>query len=242
VFYLLNSLLKPRNFPYTNTLPPIREMTKEEIYEKANSVIGIGGMTGNERLYASGLINLFDKAKKNDKYLARTILQALKFDELSISRIIGYSTDSLKYPNSWDFPNENSNGLNNDNIATLEYSNLNEIGMGAPISGICNLNKKGVNKIIIGKNCGGPAVWNEVGLKIAIPIWDKSFFKGTYQRIGVVDLEKQTLTKYKKKFRVLDLRTFNNNLIKGVDSPIHKMETVEFDINNEPIKTTIGIK
>ena len=217
-------------------------MTKEEIYEKANSVIGNGAMTGNERLYLSGLMNLFDKAKKHDKYLARTILQALRFDELSISRIIGYSIDSLKYPNSWDFSNETSNGLDNDNNATLEYSNLNEIGIGAPISGICNLTKKGINNILIGKNCGGPAVWNEVGLKIAIPIWEKSFFKGIFQRIGVFDLEKQTLTKYKKKFRVLDLRTFNDNLIKGVDSPIHKMESVEFNINNESIKATIGIK
>ena len=129
-------------------------MTKEEIYEKANSVIGIGGMTGNERLSASGLMTLFDKAKKNDKYLARTILQALKFDELSISRIIGYSIDALKYPNAWDFPNQNSNGIENGNNATLEYSNLNEIGMGAPLSGICKLKMNDSKVILISEKCG----------------------------------------------------------------------------------------
>ena len=75
---------------FIRDLPPIREMTKEEIYEKANSVVGIEGMTGNERLFVSGLMEEFDKAKKSDKYKARTILQALKFDELSISRIVGY--------------------------------------------------------------------------------------------------------------------------------------------------------
>ena len=217
-------------------------MTKEEIYGKANSVIGIEGMTGNERLFASGLMDSFDKAKKNDKYLARTILQALKFDELSINRIIGYSIDSLKYPNAWDFPNENSNGLNNDEKAILEYSDLNEIGMGAPLRGICQIKTNENKSILIGNNCGGPAIWTTNGLKIAIPIWEKSFFSGTFQRIGVVDLKKQTLTKYKKKFRVLDLRSFSGNLILGIDSPIHRMKTVEFDYENEPIEKVVGIK
>ncbi|SHI94888.1 hypothetical protein [Algibacter luteus] len=217
-------------------------MTKEEIYEKANSVIGIGGMTGNERLFASGLMHTFDKAKKKDKYLARTILQALKFDELSISRIIGYSIDSLKYPNAWDFPNENSNGLNNDEKVILEYSDLNEIGIGAPLRGICRIKTNENKSILIDNNCGGPAIWTRNGLKIAIPIWEKSFFSGTFQRIGIVDLNKQTLTKYKKKFRVLDLRSFSGNLILGIDSPIHRMKTVEFNYENEQIEKVVGIK
>ena len=63
-------------------------MTRKEIYEKANSVIGIQGMTGNERLWNSGLMEEFDKAKKSDKLKARTILQALQFDEVSINKII----------------------------------------------------------------------------------------------------------------------------------------------------------
>ena len=150
--------------------------------------------------------------------------------------------NSLKYPNAWDFPNNNSNGLNNENQAVLEYSNLNEIAMGAPIGGICKLTTNQLKKVLINKWCGGPAIWNEDGLKVAIPIWDNSLFNGTFQRIGIVDLKKQTLTKYKKKFKVLDLRSFNNNLIKGIDSPIHKMEIVDFDINNEPVDSSIDIK
>ncbi len=63
-------------------------MTRKEIYEKANSVIGIQGMTGNERLWNSRLMEEFDKAKKSDKQKARTILQALQFDEVSINKII----------------------------------------------------------------------------------------------------------------------------------------------------------
>ena len=217
-------------------------MTTKEIYKKANNVVGIQGMTGNERLWESGLMDEFDKAKKTDKYKARIILQALKFDELSIGRIAGFSTDSLKYPNAWDFPNENPNGQEDENNATLEYSNLNEVGMGAPLSGKCKVRIQDNKKLLISENCGGPAIWTRNGQKVAIPIWDRSFFGGTFQRIGIVDLKNQTLTKYKKKFRVLDLRSFSGNNIVGFDSPIHKMKKLEFDYINEPIAKIIGIK
>jgi hypothetical protein len=63
-------------------------MTLETIYKKASGIIGIDGMTVNERLYASGLMDLFDQAKKNDKLLAKTILKALKVDLKSIDKII----------------------------------------------------------------------------------------------------------------------------------------------------------
>lgn len=222
-------------------LPPIREMTKDEIYEKANSVIGIEGMTGNERLYASGLMNEFDRVKKTDEHKARTILQALRFDELSIGRIVGFSIDSLKYPNAWDFPNENSNGQENENKAMLEYSNLSEVGMGAPLSGKCKVKLNGNREVLIPANCSGPAIWTRNGQLVAIPIWDRSFFSGTFQRIGIVDLKKQTLTKYKKKFGVLDLRSFDGNKIVGFDSPIHRIKKLEFDYGNEPIEKIIEL-
>lgn len=49
----------------------------------------IGGLTGNERLFCSGLTNEFDDAKiKKDALKARQILRALKWDELSLNRII----------------------------------------------------------------------------------------------------------------------------------------------------------
>ena len=201
------------------------------------------GTTVNERLYLSGKLNEFDRAIKNDnRNTAYRILRELKVDEPSIILIVGYTKENMKYPNAWDFPNENSNKLKNENNATLEYSNLYEIGMGAPISGICKLNKRGEDFVLIGNNCGGPALWNESGLKIAIPIWENSFFKGKIQKIGIFDLEKNTLTKYKKKFRVLNLETFNKNTIKGIDSPIHKSKNIEFNIENEKIEKIIEIK
>lgn len=42
----------------------------------------------NERLFATGLMDVFDVAKRKDKELARTILQAIGLDEASIRTII----------------------------------------------------------------------------------------------------------------------------------------------------------
>lgn len=56
--------------------------------EKVNKVVGLGGMTVNERLYVSGLMDTYDKAIIEDKKLARMILEALKVDSPSIDKIL----------------------------------------------------------------------------------------------------------------------------------------------------------
>ena len=63
-------------------------MTKDEILRKVNQVDGLGGMTVNERLYVTGLMDAFDKARINDKELARIILEAIRVDEPSIEIIL----------------------------------------------------------------------------------------------------------------------------------------------------------
>jgi len=63
-------------------------MTDEEINKIVNQVDGIGGMTVNERLFTTDLMDLFDKAKKTDKELAKRILLALKVDNASIVKIL----------------------------------------------------------------------------------------------------------------------------------------------------------
>ncbi len=49
----------------------------------------LNGLTGNERLFVTGLITEFDSAKKNDNLKkARQILKALEFDDKSIEKIL----------------------------------------------------------------------------------------------------------------------------------------------------------
>ena len=210
-------------------------MTREEIYNKANKVIGLEGMTGNERLWESGLMDEFDRVKKTDIFTARTILEALKFDELSINRMVGNSMETLKHPNPWVFPTTINSGKNIESNATIKYLNINEVGMGAPLSGSCELEINGRN-YKIDSWCGGQPIWNNEGTKAAIPLWTKSFWKGTIQKIGILDTEKLTLTKYSRTFRVLDFRSFQDSIIIGFDSPIHKTKSVEFNIDSEKIE------
>ena len=63
-------------------------MKEQEIIDAANRVVGLGGMTVNERLYLSGLSDEFEKAVKKDKAKARKILECLKVDKPSIDKIL----------------------------------------------------------------------------------------------------------------------------------------------------------
>ena len=69
-----------RATPYT--------MTNEEILEVVKQVEGLGGMTVNERLWVSGLMDEFDKSKINDKVKAAYILELLQVDKPSIDKIL----------------------------------------------------------------------------------------------------------------------------------------------------------
>ena len=63
-------------------------MTDEEMIDAVKQVDGLGGMTVNERLFASGLMDEFDRARKSDKAKARRILELLQVDKPSIDNII----------------------------------------------------------------------------------------------------------------------------------------------------------
>lgn len=63
-------------------------MTEEKIIAAINKVDGLGGMTVNERLYATGLLKEFDKSLKSDKEKAKKILELLHVDKPSIDKIV----------------------------------------------------------------------------------------------------------------------------------------------------------
>lgn len=63
-------------------------MTEQEIITAINKIQGIGGMTVNERLFGSGLMDEFDIAKIHDKDKAKKILKLLGVDDYSIQQIV----------------------------------------------------------------------------------------------------------------------------------------------------------
>ena len=139
------------------------------------------------------------------------------------------------YPNPWCFDNTDKILLSSDNSSKIVYKDLVEIAMGAPLGGKCFLETDNGKKYKIYDWCGGPAVWETSGHLLAIPIWTREFFSGTIQQIAVVNINLKNITIFKKKFRVLDFRTFDKNIIYGYDSPIFDTSTIEFDIRTEKI-------
>lgn len=56
--------------------------------EAVRKVDGLGGMTVNERLFASGLMDEFDRTKKSDKAKASRILELLQVDKPYVDKIL----------------------------------------------------------------------------------------------------------------------------------------------------------
>lgn len=63
-------------------------MTEQEIIDSICKVDGLRGMTVNERLFVSGLMDEYDKAKWNDKKKAKRILELICDEELLTKRNI----------------------------------------------------------------------------------------------------------------------------------------------------------
>jgi hypothetical protein len=61
-------------------------MTEQEIIDSICKVDGIRGMTVNERLFVSGLMDEYDKAKWNDKKKAKRILELICDEDLVLKR------------------------------------------------------------------------------------------------------------------------------------------------------------
>ena len=140
-----------------------------------------------------------------------------------------------RYPNPWDFSNTDKNLVSSDGQFKIEFGELNEIGMGAPIGGQCFLVSKNNDKLLLNGWCGGPIIWETKNNKVALPFWTRKFLKGTVQQIAVADIETRTLTIYSRTFSVLDLRAFDGNNIYGYDSPLYKTKTLSLDISKMKI-------
>jgi hypothetical protein len=66
----------------------LNKIQEELTIEKVQNVVGLRGMTVNERLYATELMAEFDRTKKNNKSRAAHILRILQVDEPSIKKIL----------------------------------------------------------------------------------------------------------------------------------------------------------
>ncbi len=140
-------------------------------------------------------------------------------------------------PTPWNFSNTDKNKLSPNGKYKVEFHNLYEIAMGAPVGGECYL-IYGNNKIKLSEWCGAPVIWNATSDKVALPIWTKQ----RKQKIAIVDISDFTITIFNKEFRVLQFNKFIDNVLSGVDSPIYMPKKLTFDILNEKIEAIQQLK
>lgn len=66
----------------------LSQILEQTTIEKIQNITGLDGMTVNERLYVSGLMDEFDKVKRRNKTRAAQILRILRVDKPSIDKIL----------------------------------------------------------------------------------------------------------------------------------------------------------
>ena len=65
-----------------------RKLIDKQTFLRIQNIVGLSGMTVNERLWESGLMDEFDRTQKKDKMRAKEILRWLQVDESSIKKIV----------------------------------------------------------------------------------------------------------------------------------------------------------
>jgi len=148
---------------------------------------------------------------------------------------------NLSFADPWDFMNGDPVLLSPAGDERIEYEELHEIGMSAPLGGVSYLVKDN-QRYLIDETCAGPAIWNVSGKYAAIPLWTTGFFNGGMQRIGIVVIDKIEMFIYKRKFRLLHLKSFDGSVVTAVDSPIHKRKELEIDLSKEKVHKRIPLR
>lgn len=146
------------------------------------------------------------------------------------------------YPNPWAFNNLDNALTSPDGFYKIVYDDrLGEIAMGAPLGGRCVLESQGQGQFVIPYYCAGPPAWETNSKYVAIPVWVDKFFRGRVQQLAIIDAERKELKLFSKIFRVLDLRSFHEDVVYSYDSPIRKTTPVTFDIQKEKISRIVSL-
>lgn len=109
-----------------------------------------------------------------------------------------------------------------DGKLTAVIDDASEVGQGAPTYGILNISN-GMSY----RSCNPSIVWSDNSRYLAVPQWTRE----RDQRLLVISLEDQSSGYAPGLFRVLELHSFLNGKIKGIDSPIYQPREIEIDVN-----------
>lgn len=106
---------------------------------------------------------------------------------------------------------------------TLSVVRLSEVAMGAPTSGELLVDGR-----VIGWGFGPSAIWSNDSKYFVIPKW-----YGRQQKLCLYDVEKGQLKEGRTIYRVLELSSLKDGLLKGVDSPIYETDYFSLRLKSE---------
>lgn len=110
---------------------------------------------------------------------------------------------------------------------TAAYDDATEIAMGAPTSGVITVTEKQTGSCIAElRSTNGSFVWASDSSALAFPRWTRS----KMQQLVVLRLSDGTTEPLTGEYRVLELGAFHENVIEGIDSPIHLPAVVRVDL------------
>ena len=110
-----------------------------------------------------------------------------------------------------------------DGALNARIEHAEECGMGSPRRG-----ELVISNGLVFQDCGPPIVWSDDSLYLAAPQW-QPLNRGFGQRILVISMEHRVSRPVGKVFGVLQLESFSNGIVRGVERPRNERKTVEID-------------
>lgn len=105
-----------------------------------------------------------------------------------------------------------------------------EIRMGAPTAGtllITDSADKG-RVLVRVESCNPSVVWAADSNALAVPQWTPELM----QRLCIVSMSTRTVRKFDDPFSVLELHSFADGVVRGIDSPIHHPRQITVRVGN----------
>ncbi|WP_303309742.1 hypothetical protein [Hymenobacter sp. BT730] len=144
-------------------------------------------------------------------------------------------------PDPWNFSNVERQLVSGDNAQRLEYGTLKEMNQGGPLHGFCFWITPTGRRVQLPGTYGGPPIWDAVGRRVALPMWQQALFSSPNQRLAVLDTQLQQLVVFRRGFSVLHLQAFEGLIVTAVDNPAHRPAPVSINIGTEDIKQVLEL-
>ena len=109
-----------------------------------------------------------------------------------------------------------------DGKLTAAIDDAREVGQGAPTYGTLNISN-GMSY----RSCNPSIVWSDDSQYLAVPQWTRE----RNQRLLVISLVRESSGYAPGLFSVLELHSFLDGKIKGIDSPIYQPREIEIDVS-----------